>query len=384
MRARPRTPSVRVSCALACNYVAAKQGVGSLYKGDCLRCAARSAVGIHAARLSTPFVSFWARTRDLKVQDVLLSMVEDRSLIKLRCMRTTLHVVPLDVAPVVHRATLKIRTREVERKLSILLGPDRRRWNSFKDLVSASLEHGPLKYTELIQRLTAKMYRSRSNTDLARVLVKLAWEEGVLSYLNKADRWGREDRWFDLTERMYPSLDLDSCSERQAVLLLVEYYIRAYGPVLFEDLAWWSGISRNSLKEGIAELDLSDKLCRVQMEGWSEEFLMLRDDVHDLATFEYPEDWISFLGYEDPLLKAYAYAGSRERYVERRDYNKLFNSIGEARASIVRNGRVVGLWRWSSEQRMVVVTLWRKLDKSTQKAIRRESEELTEYLLEHS
>lgn len=373
-----------MSCTQACNYVAAKQSVGSPYKGYCLRCAARTAVGIHAARLSTPFVSFWARTRDLKVRDVRQSMVEERSLIKLRCMRTTLHVVPLDVAPVVHQATLRIRTREVERRLIALLGTNRRRWINLRELVFLSLEHGPLKYTELVDDISTRIHRSKNKTDLARTLVKLLWEEGILSYLNKADRWGKEDRWFDLTERMYPELDLDSCSEREAVLLLVESYIRAYGPVLFEDLAWWAGISRSSLKEGIAELDLNDKLCRVMMEGWSEEFLMLRDDYDEMQRFESPGDWVSFLGYEDPLLKAYANEGSRERYVERRDYDKLFNSIGEARASIMRNGRVIGLWRWNPEMERVEANLWRRAERDTQRAVRQEAEELTVYLLENS
>ena len=69
-----------------------------------------------------------------------------------------------------------------------------------------------------------------------------------------------------------------------------------------------------------------------------------------------PQNNITLLAYEDPSLKGYY--ESRERYVSDKFYKQLFNSIGESRASIVRNGEVIGIWSWDKKQKKIEKTIF--------------------------
>ena len=59
-------------------------------------------------------------------------------------------------------------------------------------------------------------------------------------------------------------------------------------------------------------------------------------------------EWISLLAFEDPSLKGYY--ESRFRYVDKMNINKLFNQIGEVRASIIHNGNAIGIWQWNKNK----------------------------------
>lgn len=64
----------------------------------------------------------------------------------------------------------------------------------------------------------------------------------------------------------------------------------------------------------------------------------------------------TFLGHEDPILKAYF--ETRGRYIDKANYPRLYNQIGEARPAIVANGHIVGVWQWDRRVKAVTTNVF--------------------------
>jgi hypothetical protein len=90
-----------------------------------------------------------------------------------------------------------------------------------------------------LRRYHTCRYSRFSEVRAARLAVKVAWERGVIAYVNASDSWDREARTFALTASAYPELDL-SLTRDQAVSALVTPYFHRYGPATIRDAAWWS------------------------------------------------------------------------------------------------------------------------------------------------
>lgn len=75
-----------------------------------LRELASALVGLHAARHSGPYVAAFGRLGS--AADPAHSVIPaDGGLVQLRCMRGTLHAMPVDLASVAHAATRDLRVR---------------------------------------------------------------------------------------------------------------------------------------------------------------------------------------------------------------------------------------------------------------------------------
>ncbi len=313
--------------------------------------AARSVVGLHSARLPSPYVALHTRVSGFGIRDLRRGLLDTRNLIKLRCMRRTLHVVPLDLAPVVHQATLSFRVADCWRVFRRFGVPDtslRRVREALVDAVALQPFSPRAIHDALPASLWPRSVRSQRSlrTTLVRTMIKLLWEEGVLCYLNMSPHWGSETRFYGNTQSIYPTLDLGSVSPCDAQRRLVRYHVDQFGPVTEADTSWWSGLGRATVRRCVQELD---DIIPTRVRGLPGQFFMTRAGLSRLSTFQHPsEPWLCLLAYEDPSLKGYF--DSRLRYVDAQSYGKLFNQIGESRASIVANGRVVGIWSWDKKK----------------------------------
>lgn len=318
--------------------------------------ASKSLVGLHAARLPTPFVMLKTRVNGFQVQNLLHELYTAKSMIKLRCMRKTMHIVPLEVATIVHQSTKKLRLAECLyffkmadiREVFII---------SLMSEIVERVKESPASSNQILKDLiqTTKLSHdlSRINVSKERIVrfaIKYLWEEGVLCYINESKYWGSERRLYGYTTHIYPSLNLQSLSVKEAQVALVQNYIEKYGPVTEGDICWWSGLSKGVVRNCIAIL--KDNVRVVSVQNLDNRFYMTALEYEKIMSVEMNSDnWITLLAYEDSSLKGYF--ESRERYIKPQ-YNKLlFNRIGEARASIMVNGEVIGIWKWDKMLRKV-------------------------------
>ena len=316
-----------------------------------------SLIGLHSARLITPFSTLNTRLDNFNPEELLSETFIKNNLIKLRCMRTTLHTVNLDMAPIVHQSTKKIRNTVCLGLLKKLNLANSTIIN-IEELIKNLLEENELNSKEIESNLLIK---NNINIYATRTIIKKLWEDGVICYLNKSTYWGAEERIYALTEKRYPTLLLDSISETDALRKLIHIYIKQYGPVTEQDIVWWTGLPITLIRKSLEFL--KKELCILHINEIKSSFFLLNEDIEALTKTEKQSDHtnIKLLAYEDPFLKGYF--ESRSRYVSEKNYYQLFNPIGEARSSIIKNGMIVGLWNWNKKNNAVEMKLFEKFSK---------------------
>jgi hypothetical protein len=327
-------------------------------------------VGLHAARTISAFPMAAARLDTADTLDSLRHYPNDSGLVRVRCMRKTLHILPLDLAAAAHCATVRYRRRDcrtlLERHLS------NRRIASLSAELLTQLAEAWVNQAHL-----EAWFRSQPTVPVQawRLLLKLLWEEGTVLCHNVAPAWNQEARQYRTSASHFGSDVLNVLDEADAERQLVGAYLQSYGPATVRDVAWWSGLSHGRVRQAIRSLPDA----RTVEAPWSSAELFVIDDEQ---ASDLPEaDWLRLVGHEDVVFKAYFQ--TRHRYVRPEHYDKLFNAIGEARPAIVVNGEAAGLWSWDRDH---IVSTWfdEKVPAHLLDLLRAESSRLEALLLRRS
>lgn len=332
------------------NWLLRRQGLSPETRLTSVADIADASLGLHSARLPSPFATVLARNHDESVALSLFSAATRRRVTTVRCMRKTLHALPLKLAASAHAATLRFRERDALR-MTANAGMGARQVLRATDTIVRLLEvNGHTHHREIEARLVG---RTLTRTAV-RAALKVAWERGTLTYYNDMAGWNREHRKFCLTHVVYPGLDM-AMNRQEATRQLFEAYFGRYGPASLRDAAWWSGLSRAAVTTAINETER--EIVSITTPWTERPLYMFRDQFDEYAKTprEHCATGINFLAHEDVALKAYF--ESRQRYLGGIDPLNTFNRIGEALPVIVLDGRVLGTWRWDACSRVVSVDL---------------------------
>lgn len=320
-------------------WVLARQGLAPLTRLTSVKETADLALGLHAARLPSPIQTVAARMDDSSQVLRLLTPQGRQDLVTVRCMRKTLHILPLPLAEAAHAATRHFRERDALRAMVNAQVSEKDVAVATTDLLALIEQDGPTGHRIIEQRLAA---RERTVT-VVRVALKLAWERGLLTYANASPVWNRERRTFDLASRAYPGLDTSMSRDRGTELLMTAYLDR-YGPVSMRDATWWSALSRRDVEQ--AWLRAGVKLVEVMVPAWSPYPMVMNADRFEEFMRDPQESGVHLLAHEDVALKAYF--ETRTRYLGSLPASRAFNQIGEVWPTVMINGQVVGTWAWDN------------------------------------
>ena len=324
------------AAARAWNWILARQGLADSRRLASAWQVADAALGLHAARLPSPYAIVAARTGDPAVPASLFTGPVQASLLTVRCMRKTLHALPLPLAAAAHAATLRFRDRDARRAV-LNAGCTRRGRPAGRPAVRAAAGRSATAPHDRVG-LAARGGDVRAG----RLAIKVAWERGTIAYINAATAWNREARTFALTSVAYPALDL--CLTRdQAVTELVTAYFDRYGPATMRDATWWSGLSATDITAGL--LACGRPLIAVATPWSGDPCLMFADPAGESASNE-ATTGVQFLAHEDTALKAYFQ--TRGRYLGGLPQRRAFNQIGEVLPTVIVNGMVAGTWSWDT------------------------------------
>lgn len=333
-------PAVDAPPAAACwSWVLAKQALHANAAGGPanLTAAAGIAVGLHAARVASPYVAAAARTGAHVDLGALVGPGGDRDLVTIRCMRKTLHALPVALASVAHAATLRYRLRDARtsaRRTGVDAPSQARAAAAVVEVLGAAAH---LDERSLEQAVCAA---TGVPVSASRAALKWLWETGQVTYRNCAPSWHRQARRFSLRSHAHPGFDphLDQAQSRRS---LIHAYFRAYGPATVRDAAWWSALPQSEVADAL----LQAGAVSLSLPWSRSSHYMLPDDYDALAGSPSPgRSPVHFLAHEDPLLKAYS--ESRARYLGVLPPNAVFNRIGEALPTVLADGLVAALWRW--------------------------------------
>jgi len=343
---------------------------------------------IYSPGCSTPYLSLWARSTSFKAADLDKLVFDDHKLIQLETLRGCTMLVPRDQA----RVALRIRTRtftELSKQARQQMPLSDADMEKLKTAILSAMHSGP-RSAEQIQRAVPANLIKDFSPELKRIgltgslslAINLLKEEGKILKQQAKKRLDSTEYSFVLTSSLLPEADPFSLRMEEACVQLAAQYFRGESPARARDFAWWAGINVTDAIKGAAEV--KPKLIPIAVEGTKDEFLISESDLDAFLAFKAPESVINFIPYRDTYLK-----GQREvvdRFVPSEHADKPFSRwkgklINDPLATIILNGRVIGVWEWNEDEEEVDLLLFdSSIPKSVEKAIHKRAGELSSFI----
>ncbi len=297
-------------------------------------------------------------------------------------------LVPRDQASL----ALRIRTRtftELSKQARQQMPVNEADMEKLKTAILKSLQSSP-KTSEQIQHAVPTNLNRDFGVDLKRIgltnslalAINLLKEEGKLLKQQAKKRLDSTEYSYVLTSNLLPEADPFNLRMEEACTQLAAQFFRAEAPARIRDFAWWAGINVTDAIRGAGEV--KPKLVPISVEGTKDEFLISESDLDSLFSFKPPEAAINLIPYRDTYLK-----GQREvvdRFVPAEHADKPFSRwkgklINDPLATVIFNGRVVGVWEWNEDDEEVDLLLFdSSIPKSVEKAIHKRRGELANFI----
>jgi hypothetical protein len=343
---------------------------------------------LYSPGCSTPYLSLWARMGSFKAEDLHKLVFDEHKIVQLETLRGCTMLVPRDQATL----ALRIRTRtftELSKQARQQMPVNEAEMEKLKSAILKSVESGAKTFEQIQQSVPANLNRD-FGPELKRIgltsslslAINLLKEEGKLLKQHSKKRLDTMDYSFVLADSIVPEADPQNLRLEAACAQLAQQYFKAEGPARIKDFAWWAGINVTDAIRGADEM--KPKLVPLPVEGCPDEFLISESEVDEFFGFQPQEFAINFIPYRDTYLK-----GQREivnRFISSEHADKPFSRwkgklINDPLATIILNGRVVGVWEWNEDDEEVDLLLFdSNTPKSAEKAIHKRAAELATFI----
>jgi hypothetical protein len=343
---------------------------------------------LYSPGCSTPYLALWSRVPGFKADDLNQLVFEDQRLVQVETLRGCTMLVPREQAAV----ALRIRSRTFTE-----LAKQARQYMPISDSEMEKLKgailkllHSTSKSLEQIQVSIPSTLIRDFSPDLKKIgltnslslAVNLLKEEGKILKVQTRKRLDSTEYSFALTANILPEADPFNLRFEEACTRLAAQYFKAEAPARVKDFAWWAGINVTDAIKSAAEV--KPKLVPIPVEGTKDEFLISEADFDEFLAFTPQADAVNLIPYRDTFLK-----GQREivdRFVPSEHADKPFSRwkgklINDPLATIVRDGRVIGVWEWNEDTDEIEFLLFdTAADKPIEKKVRKRASELAAFI----
>lgn len=314
-------------------------------------------VALHATVATGPYLSLWARMPAFQRTDLDRVLYDRRSLVRVLCMRSTLHLVPSRHMPFYFQAYTGGQASAARLRASSLLTcarlcEEQDAGQLLDDLFARVLtvldSRGASTVEELAQAVPELQVRVRHSVgkpyegefSLGSRLVPAMCDLGQLVRTIARGTWRSSLYEYAPLSTWLPDVKLATVSSSAARSWLVRRYLSAFGPVAFDDVQWWTGFSKGQTQKALRSIQ--SELVEAKIAGLEPGHYMLADDARRLAGFVMPEPPQSFLlpGL-DPYIMGYRL---RDRFLAGEHRHQVFDRAGNAMPTVWINGCVAGVW----------------------------------------
>jgi Winged helix DNA-binding domain len=316
-------------------------------------------VGAQAQVLQAAQLSLGARVAGSRVRDVDAAIWKDHSLVRAWCMRRTMFLVPA--------RDLAIFIRGTTRRPAYVL-----RW-------ALSRIGSKERLDKLLDGILEALDEPRTRTEIARMLIK---SHGYKMKSKLGGGWGskRPVPWIDVggasfqvghllhamgtrdaicsgpnrgAESTYVRADKwvknwKDIPVRDAERMLLNKYLRAFGPSTLADFALWAGFYVRDARQ-VWEQE-ADNIVPVDVEGWKAH--VLRSDLSDLESMETDKPSVRLLPYFDSYLLGHK---SHRNIVDEKNHRKIYRPQGWVSPVLLVDGRAAGVWSHEQGKRALEV-----------------------------
>jgi len=287
--------------------------------------------GLHSTELKTSYLSLFARKQNFKKKDLEKELYINKNLARIRGMRRTLFIETLDLIPIVYVATFGLIERSFEK---------------YMEFHKISLEE----YQELSQiimgiisgkELSASEIREELNSEAnIPAIIQVMCNRGLLIRGRPIKDWKDRRNKYARFKDYFPNLELNKLNEKKAIEFLVEKYMKAYGPVTESDIAWWAGLTKTQIKSALKCIE--SQLEQVKIPSIKKEYIMAKEDIISIADDPFSvKSSLALLPGLDPYPMGYK---ERERYINAKNYSKIFDRSGNITSTIFLDGIAIGVW----------------------------------------
>lgn len=320
----------------------------------------RRLVALHATDAPSVHLAVLARVPGLTIADVRAALFERRSLVKVLGMRRTMFVVPRDRVPVVHSAAAltvagRLRARLLKELATLPTDPPvtdpRAHLAAAEEQVRTVLAtQGPLDGAQLPRAApllrTAFLPTTDKVWDVRRTmtspLLAVLSAEGVVVRGEPRGAWTSPRHVWELMADWFPD-GIPELDEDAARVELARAWLEAFGPATVADLRWWTGWNLGQARRAVAALDVREVEVEVGAPGGDVEVaagVMLRSTELPAPSDDVLRPRAALLPTLDPTTMGWT---ARDWYLGRHRA-RLFDSAGNAGATVWWQGRIVGAW----------------------------------------
>ncbi len=337
----------------------------------------RAMTVLHATDPATVYLSYWARGRSPEIAHLDRALYQERSLVKQLAMRRTLFVFPRDLLSAAwgsasERVADSQQVRMAKEIVRAGLAKDGEEWlNRVRTQVLSVLAEHPDGLSAVDLRKLAPMMRAKVNVpasnpwSASQVLTYLGARSDIVRATNVGHWRTSRPRW-TLT-RNWLSKVPDPCNAADGYCELVRRWLGTFGPGTEDDLVWWLGATKTTVRAALAKLSAVEVTLDRGGRGW-----LLPDDIEELPD---PGSWVALLPMLDPTVMGWQ---TRRFYLDRHR-DQLFDRQGNAGTTIWVDGRVVGYWVQDGAA-VVQLRLLERVSARARRTLESEALRLTEWL----
>ncbi|MFX1479211.1 MAG: winged helix DNA-binding domain-containing protein [Promethearchaeota archaeon] len=287
--------------------------------------------GLHATGTLEPYLTLFTRMKDFKKEDLDNELYKKKSLGRIRGMRKTLFILTKEMIPIVH-SMIKHQTVKRDNKYLELRDISRDQYNELAQKIINLLAKKEMSTSEIKASIDTEK-------DLNAV-ISIMLDEMFIIRGKPISSWRDRRVFYAPFSQYFPDIELDKIDESKATRMLIDKYIKSYGPVTEMDIAWWLGLTIGKIRTSLKPL--TDKITIINIGDLGHEYLMYKSDMKLLQEIEIsPRYIVNLLPKFDPYLMGYK---DRERYINYDYYNYIFDRSGNATSTILFDGYVIGVW----------------------------------------
>src|SRR2546428_5675707 len=311
-------------------------------------------LALYATSNVTPNISLFNRIEKFSTEDLTRTIYDQEGLVRIRAMRGTFFLVTQSLLSTMTEATQfpKDRINKSLANAAISLAE----FQTVSKLILDSVSERPKSLPEIKRELSSAYARTLDwrrgrritrRTNLGVVLHVLLLQRRVQSLPEKIEwksiNWdGYGTRTLTRIKKVTYALGSipisDSVGLEEAKAKLTELYVKRYGPVTIDDIAWWMDEPKPAVSGFLNRL--SDKIARIRIAGSLGDFLLCNDDAARLEKASVYDGEVRFLPYEDPYAKAWKV---KSRIIPK-TVEKLVYPFGNALPTVIVDGRITATW----------------------------------------
>lgn len=324
--------------------------------------------GLHATETITPYLTLFARTNSFIKEDLDKLLYEEKKMGKIRGMRNTLFIETKEMIPIVHRS-IKSQTDKREEKYLEIREISKTEYNTLSKQILELLNTEEMSTTEIKKNLTTQK-------DIVAV-ISIMLDQMLLIRGKPIKSWKDKRSFYTPFEFYFPDIDLSKHSQKEAIQLLIQKYIKSYGPVTLKDITWWLRFTKTLARKVLESL--KNQIEQIRITDLNLDYIICKEDLNKLSkNASEKKEIINLLPRLDPYLMGYK---DRDRYVNSDNFEYIYDRSGNATSTVVLDGRVIGVWDVVEKPNpLFKLYFFKKTEENLMKRIRTEGRKLGRFI----